>query len=122
MKSTEKFARKCDITNEGMNEGYCILDGLMYIKHDMDMLQHITDETDYDSIEDAYEDDYYYHTEWEEIADDSWFSKDGVEMYKCLDCKTIIHNGSFCKTCKTPEESHWEDVATYNERFSGDDY
>ena len=106
MRTTEKFARKCDITNEGMNEGYCILDGLMYIKYDMDMLQHITDETDYDTIEDAYEDDYYYHTEWEEIEDDSWFSKDG----------------SFCKTCKTPEESHWEDIATYNERFSGDDY
>lgn len=104
MRTTEKFARKCDITNEGMNEGYCILDGLMYIKYDMDMLQHITDETDYDTLEEAYEDDYYYHTEWEEIGDDSWFSKDGVAMYKCLDCETIIQKGSFCKNCKTPED------------------
>jgi len=48
-----------------MNEGYCIQDGLMYIKDDMVMLQHITDETDYDTIDDAYEDDYYYYTDWE---------------------------------------------------------
>lgn len=60
-----KYARKCDITNEGMNEGYCILDGMMYIKNDFDMLQHITDETDYNDIEEAYEDDYYYYTDWE---------------------------------------------------------
>ena len=33
-----KYARKCDITSEGMNEGYCILDGMMYIKYEKDMI------------------------------------------------------------------------------------
>ena len=28
-----RFARKCDITGEGMNDGYCIQDGEMYIKY-----------------------------------------------------------------------------------------
>ena len=35
------FARQCDITGEGMNEGYCIQDGLMYIKHKKDMIKHL---------------------------------------------------------------------------------
>jgi hypothetical protein len=74
-----KYARKCDITGEGMNEGYCIQDGLMYIKYEKDMLQHILDKTDYDSIEDAYEDDYYYFTDWFDTIEeeDEWYTEDG---------------------------------------------
>ena len=43
MKTTDRilYARKCDITGEGMNEGYCIQDGLMYIKYEKDMIKHI---------------------------------------------------------------------------------
>jgi hypothetical protein len=73
-----KYARKCDITNEGMNEGFCILDGLMYIKYEKDMLQHILDETDYDTIEEAYEDDYFYWTEWECESDLQYEEINGV--------------------------------------------
>jgi|13_taG_2_1085334.scaffolds.fasta_scaffold02709_16 hypothetical protein len=77
-----KYARKCDITGKGMNEGYCIQDGLMYVKNDFDMLQHIVDETDYDSIEDAYEDDYYYFTDWFDTIDEEeeWYTEDGSLM------------------------------------------
>jgi len=34
MKATDRklYARQCDVTGEGMNEGYYIQDGLMYIK------------------------------------------------------------------------------------------
>ena len=60
----ETYARKCDVTGEGMNSGYCINDGEKYIKGDQAMLQHITDETEYATMEEAYEDGYYYHTEW----------------------------------------------------------
>ena len=72
-----KYARKCSIRDEGMNEGYCILDGEKYIKGHFDMLKHITDETDYSSIEEAYEDDYYYYTEWEDEEDFQYVLKDG---------------------------------------------
>ena len=59
------FARKCDITGVGMNEGFCIQDGLMYIKNLDDLDMHIKNDTDYESTSDAYNDDYYYYTEWE---------------------------------------------------------
>ena len=74
----EKYARRCDVTQEGMNEGYCIQDGLMYIKHDSDMEKHI-EGTDYDTVEDAYEDDYYYYTDWFDTIDeeDEWYTEDG---------------------------------------------
>jgi hypothetical protein len=76
------YARKCDITGEGMNEGYCIQDGLMYIKYEKDMIKHIREvekegNLEYDKdvsegrltddflLNDYYEADYYYWTEWE---------------------------------------------------------
>lgn len=58
--------RICSVTGEKMNKGYCILDGEMYIKNDSIMLKHIIDETDYNSFQEAYDDEYYYYTEWEE--------------------------------------------------------
>tara|TARA_R110000796_G_scaffold221199_1_gene337267 strand:+ start:244 stop:486 length:243 start_codon:yes stop_codon:yes gene_type:complete len=61
-----KYARACDITGKGMNEGYCIGDGNMYIKSHLDMLQHVTDDTDYATMEEAYEADYYYYTDWDD--------------------------------------------------------
>ena len=77
-----KYARKCDITSEGMNEGYCIQDGMMYIKHKKDMIKHLReldfcfeDEegnpidvnsfSDSDLIEWSYNDEYHYWTDWE---------------------------------------------------------
>ena len=33
----KKYARACDITGKGMNEGYCIGDGNMYIKYEVDL-------------------------------------------------------------------------------------
>ena len=76
------YARQCDITGEGMNEGYCIQDGLMYIKYEKDMIKHIREvekegNLEYDKdisegrltddflLNDYYNADYYYWTEWE---------------------------------------------------------
>lgn len=76
-----KYARVCDITGEGMNEGFCIQDGLMYIKYEEDMIKHIrnVEEEEYDNIgeergqlsdefllKDYYDCGYYYYTEWED--------------------------------------------------------
>lgn len=65
----KKYARRCDVTQEGMNEGYCIQHGLMYIKYESDMIKHI-EGTDYDTIEDAYDDGYYYYTDWFDTIDE----------------------------------------------------
>lgn len=65
----KKYARQCDITGQGMNAGFCIGDGAMYIKSEKHMSEHITNDTEYASMEEAYEDDYYYWTEWEDEDD-----------------------------------------------------
>lgn len=81
-----KYARKCDVTNEPMNEGYCIQDGLMYIKYEKDLIKHLRDvekegNLEYDKdvsegrltdewlLQDYYQADYYYWTEWEDESD-----------------------------------------------------
>ena len=84
------WARKCDITGEGMNSGYCIDDGRMYIKHQHDMVKHlrrmheedgggeITDET---LLNDAFDSEYYYYTDWECHTDIQYAEIDG-KMYE----------------------------------------
>ena len=96
MSTKIKYARKCDITGEGMNEGYCIQDGLMYIKYEKDMIKHLRDvekegNPEYDELvaegrltdeyllNDYYESDYYYYTDWFDTIDeeDEWYTEDG---------------------------------------------
>jgi hypothetical protein len=78
-----KFARRCDITGEGMNEGWVINDhekfGLRYYKHEADVLAYAK-ERGYDSLEALYEAceesgelDEFYYTEWDELDDDEWY-------------------------------------------------
>ena len=66
IKGSRVFARKCDITGVGMNTGFCIQDGLMYIKNLDDLNNHIKNVTDYKTTSDAYNNDYYYYTSWED--------------------------------------------------------
>ena len=85
-KETVYWARKCDISGEGMDEGYCINDGDMYIKHEKDMLEwlrskewefeneyglmiNISKLDDYDLLEWAFNDEVFYWTEWFEKED-----------------------------------------------------
>ena len=59
-----------------MNAGFCIGDGDMYIKSEKHMSEHITNDTEYDSMEEAYEDGYYYYTEWEDEDDYQFETQD----------------------------------------------
>jgi hypothetical protein len=78
MKREDLFARVCDITGKGMNEGYCINDGMMYIKEKSDMINHLrgiegedTDGlSDDELIEYFYEEEYFYHTDWYDDLDE----------------------------------------------------
>jgi hypothetical protein len=92
------FARRCDVTGNGMNEGYCIGDGEMYIEKESDMIAHLrsldwvdadgnlsTDiESDEELLEFFYNEEYYYHTAWEddelEYVSDYEDGRDAVEM------------------------------------------
>jgi len=71
-----KYARKCDITNEGMNEGYVVNDTI-YISSKENVLQYLRKNfTDYYPISNddellvmAYDDEIYYWTEWNDEDD-----------------------------------------------------
>tara|TARA_R100000655_G_scaffold62014_2_gene100462 strand:+ start:613 stop:918 length:306 start_codon:yes stop_codon:yes gene_type:complete len=97
MKEQIKYARKCDITGKGMNEGFCIQDGLMYIKNEKDMIKHLREIekngnpeykelikegrlTDDFLLNDYYNSEYYYWTEWHEIDEDWHYLEDGTEI------------------------------------------
>ena len=101
------WARKCDITNEGMNEGYSVQDGLMYIKYESDLLKHIREvekEDDYSFsliaegsltddflLNDYYEADYYCYTEWECEDDKQFIELDGIlSDYDPLDKTELV--------------------------------
>jgi hypothetical protein len=64
----KKFARKCSITREGMNEGWVFGDGEKYAKYEQDA-QKIAFDYGYESIDDAYNDDACYWTEWDDESD-----------------------------------------------------
>jgi hypothetical protein len=63
--SQEKFARICTATGEGMNEGWVFGDGDAYFKYEADALAHAKD-CCYETLQEAYDDEAGYWTEWEE--------------------------------------------------------
>jgi hypothetical protein len=86
-----KFARRCDATGKGINEGYVVGDGELYFADKEHLLEHLrtldwvdcngkksTDcVTDDALLKYFYNEDYYYYTEWDEIDDDEWYDEDG---------------------------------------------
>lgn len=77
---TEKqnlWARQCDVTLEGMNEGWVVGDGDAYFKYEKDALEWATD-VGYANLEEAYEDDAIYWTEWDDETDRQYIEIDGV--------------------------------------------
>jgi len=87
-----KYARRCDATGRGMNEGYVVGDGELYFVEVTDLLIHLRtlDWVDADGkrsldIDDDdelllffYREEYYYHTEWDEL-DDVYYDAEGHE-------------------------------------------
>lgn len=83
---SKKWARKCTLTGNGMNSGYVVREGEMYIKDEENLialLRKVEKENnqEYDKdvaegrltdeflLRDYYQVDYYYHTEWEDEDD-----------------------------------------------------
>lgn len=58
----DKFIRQCDITNEGMNEGWVV--GDMYIKYESDAVDFC--KANYNmTLQKAYDNELIYWTEWD---------------------------------------------------------
>ena len=70
------WSRQCDITGEGMNEGY-LVDEHTYIKYEKDLIKYIRSRgdkefnkaTDEYILKESYEADEHYWTEWEDEKD-----------------------------------------------------
>ena len=74
-----KYARRCDATGRGMNEGYVIGDGELYFAEKEHLLDHLKQMDEWcgvklkylfsdndELLEYFYEQEYYYYTEWDE--------------------------------------------------------
>ena len=77
------FARKCDITGEGMNEGWCIGGGAMYVKYEMDMIKYAKQEWG-QTLQEAFDEseenggDDFYHTTWEDEDEHQYVVQNGI--------------------------------------------
>lgn len=91
-----KYARRCDVTGEGMNEGYFIENIFTdsYFKYKSDLVQHIERDTCYSGIEEAHDKGYYFYTVWEEIDEDYYYLKDGTEYQREPDTYLIARTHS----------------------------
>jgi hypothetical protein len=81
-----KYARVCDITNEGMNEGWVWGDGVFYAKYEEDTVKELREEfessigvqTDDELLEWAYNKGTLYYTEWEDEDDFQYEEINGI--------------------------------------------
>jgi hypothetical protein len=81
----EKFARRCDITGRGFNEGYVVGDGELFFSEEQHVIDWLRNRGGMDGLSDefilneAYEQEEYYYTEYDEVDDDEWYDADGNE-------------------------------------------
>ena len=77
-----RYARRCDATGKGMNEGFCFGSGENYFADKFAAeIQAIL--IGYDSLEEAYDNCAYYWTEWseEDIEEQGYYyTEDGKEI------------------------------------------
>ena len=81
----DKFARKCSITGKGINEGFCVHDGEFYFSEESQLVNWLRNRDSEDTshlsdefiLQEAYELEEYYYTEWDADDDDEWYDEDG---------------------------------------------
>jgi hypothetical protein len=86
----EKFARRCDVTGEPMNEGWCWGEGMFYTATEESTITELRKEypskvniTDDELMQYAYDNEVLYWTEWysDEIEEQGfYFTKEGEEV------------------------------------------
>lgn len=81
----DRYARKCDATGVGMNEGYVVGAGDLHFSEEQHLINWLRGRGGMENLSDefilneAYEQEEYYYTEWEEIDDDVYYDEDGNE-------------------------------------------
>lgn len=69
--SSKCFARRCDVTGKGMNEGYCIDEGSYYASNE-EAANELVKQFDCKDYNDAYESGIAYWTQWEDEDDKNY--------------------------------------------------
>ena len=79
----DRYARKCDATGRGMNEGYVVDDGELYFSEEQHLIDWLRGRGGMEGLSDefilseAYNEEEYYYTEWDEVDEDEWYDEDG---------------------------------------------
>lgn len=68
-KKVYQFPRQCSVTGSGFYEGYCFGDGEDYACDEESALI-LAKRMGYSSLEEAYDDEAYYFTYWEDMDED----------------------------------------------------
>lgn len=86
----EKFARRCDVTGEPMNEGWCWGEGMFYTATEESTITELRKEypsqvhiTDDELMQYAYDNEVLYWTEWysDEIEEQGfYYTENGEEV------------------------------------------
>ncbi len=93
----ERYARRCDATGCGMNEGYVVGDGELYFSEEQHLIkwlkgvaeqESLNFESDKLMLNHYYDEELYYYTEWEEIDDDVYYDEDG-NQYEFKNLETM---------------------------------
>lgn len=88
-----KFARQCNATNRGINQGYVVGDGELYFSEEKHLVEWLRSRGGMDGLSDeyilaeAYQLEEYYFTEWEELDEDEWYEsdhEDGRDAMMCI--------------------------------------
>jgi hypothetical protein len=101
----ERYCRLANDTGKGINEGYVIGDGDMYFETEKGLVDYLRENylpksklTDKQLLKKAYDDEYYYYTEWEgesEIEDQGYYyTEDGKEIELASKGKKFALGGS----------------------------
>ena len=90
----ERYARKCDTTGKGMNEGFVVGAGDLHFSEKQHLVEYLRGvewedsngvsssdmKSDDDLMNYFYNEEFYYYTEWEEI-DDEIYPLDSSDVY-----------------------------------------
>lgn len=74
-KKIYKFPRRCNVTGKGMWEGFCFGDGEEYAK-DRESAEIIAKRDGYASLDESFDDEHHYWTEWEDLDEDEWYESE----------------------------------------------
>lgn len=79
-RKSDLYPRRCDITGEGMSEGFVLWDGDFYSSTEDGAIRLLRSHGFEGTLEEAYDAELCYWTEWDGICEDYAYTIDGIEV------------------------------------------